>query len=201
MMEVPMAQEKSEQIFFAQPKAHHFKFTDLNKTMPTDPLKLIAFFRQCQATDKTAGILKKITKDKKQPKEKKMANLPAARSRESSYQQHCGHKYCNYHESNQHNRNDRQPDYHHQDDQCHDHPQCNNKDLKSSNFYKKKDDHKRNHSKKKSNKALHNDQSSLSSADNLSGRRSCSCSRLPLRSHSWSCSCSSSRSYDNHHVA
>jgi hypothetical protein len=40
-MEVPTAQEKSERIFFAQPKAHQFKFTDLNKMVPTDLLKLI----------------------------------------------------------------------------------------------------------------------------------------------------------------
>jgi hypothetical protein len=43
-MDVPMAQEKSEQIFFAQPKAHHNKFVNLHKTVPTDPLKVIAFF-------------------------------------------------------------------------------------------------------------------------------------------------------------
>ena len=70
-MEVPTAQEKSEQIFFAQPKAHQVKFADLNETVPTDPLKLIAFFEQCQATDKVAGIIEKIAKDKKQPKERK----------------------------------------------------------------------------------------------------------------------------------
>ncbi len=56
--------------------------------MPTDPLKMIAFFEQCQATDKAAGILKKVAKDK-QPKERKTAQLPVARSRESSYRQHC----------------------------------------------------------------------------------------------------------------
>jgi hypothetical protein len=61
-MEVPMAQEKSEQIFFAQPKVHQFKFADLNKTVPTDPLKLMASFKQCQATNKAAGFLKKIAK-------------------------------------------------------------------------------------------------------------------------------------------
>jgi hypothetical protein len=43
-MDVPMAQEKSEQIFFLQPKAHKNKFANLNKTVPTDPLKMIAFF-------------------------------------------------------------------------------------------------------------------------------------------------------------
>ncbi len=80
-MEVPTVQEKSEQIFFVQPKAHQFKFTDLNKMVPTDPLKLIAFFEQSQ-TNKAAGVLKKIAKDKKQPKEKKTAQLPVACSRE-----------------------------------------------------------------------------------------------------------------------
>ncbi len=48
---------------------------------------------------------------------------------------------------------------------------------------------------------MHNDQSSLLSAGNLSGRRSHSCSRSPSRSCSWSQSCSSSRSYDIHYVA
>ncbi len=77
-----MAQEKSEQIFFAQPKAHQNKIVDLNKMVPTDPIKLIAFFKQCQATNKSSGNLEKIAKDKKQPKEKKTAHLPAMRSRE-----------------------------------------------------------------------------------------------------------------------
>ncbi len=48
-----------------QPKAHQFKFADLNKLVPTDMLKLIAFFEQCQATNKVAGVLDKIAKDKK----------------------------------------------------------------------------------------------------------------------------------------
>ncbi len=64
-IEVPTAQEKSEQIFFAQPKAYQFNFADLNKMVPTDPLKLITLFEQYQATDKAAGIFKKIAKDKK----------------------------------------------------------------------------------------------------------------------------------------
>ncbi len=63
-----------------------------------------------------------------------------------------------------------------------------------------KDDRKCNYSKKKSNKAMRNDQSSKSSAGNMSGKRSWSCSRSSLRSQSWSCSHSSSWSYDNHHV-
>jgi hypothetical protein len=95
-MDVPTAQEKSEQIFFAQPMAHQNKFANLNKTVPTDPLKMNAFFEQCQATNKVAGVLKKIAKDK-QPKERKMAQLSVACSRELSYPQHCSCKYCNYH--------------------------------------------------------------------------------------------------------
>jgi hypothetical protein len=59
-MEVPTAQEKSEQIFFTQPKAHQKKFADLNKMVPIDPIKLIAFFKQCQATDKSSGVLEKL---------------------------------------------------------------------------------------------------------------------------------------------
>ncbi len=100
MMDVPMAQEKSEQIFFAHPKAHQNKFADLNKTVPSHPLRMIAFFEQCQATNKAAGILDKIAKDKKQQKEKKTAHLPVARSPESSYHQHRSWIYPNYHQSN-----------------------------------------------------------------------------------------------------
>jgi hypothetical protein len=96
MMDVPMAQEKSEQIFFAQPKAHQNMFANLNKTVPTDPFKMIAFFEQCQATNKVAGILEKIVKDK-QPNERKTAQLPVARSHELSYHQHCSRKYRDYH--------------------------------------------------------------------------------------------------------
>jgi hypothetical protein len=70
MMDVLTAQEKSEQIFFAQPKVHQDKFADLNKMVPSDPLRMIVFFKQCQGTDKAAGILDKIAKDKKQPKKK-----------------------------------------------------------------------------------------------------------------------------------
>jgi hypothetical protein len=90
-MNVPTVQEKSEQIFFAQPKAHQNKFADLNKMVPANLLRMIAFFEQFQAINKAAGILDKIAKDKKQPKEKKMAHLPTARCRESSYRQHHSH--------------------------------------------------------------------------------------------------------------
>jgi hypothetical protein len=91
-MDVSTAQEKSEQVFFAQPKAHKNKSANLNKMVPTNLLKMIAFFKQCQATDKAAGILKKIAKDK-QPKERKTAQLFVARSRKSSHHQHCSCKY------------------------------------------------------------------------------------------------------------
>ncbi len=87
-----MAQEKSEQIFFAQPKAHPNKFATLNKMVPTNPLMMIAFFEQCQASDKAVCVLEKIAKDSKQPKERKTAYLPTARSRESSYHHHRSHK-------------------------------------------------------------------------------------------------------------
>ncbi len=46
-MDVPTAQEKSEQIFFPQPKVHQNKFANLIKTVPANPLKMIAFFKQC----------------------------------------------------------------------------------------------------------------------------------------------------------
>ncbi len=65
MMELPMAQEKSKQILFAQPKAHKFKFPEMNKMVTMDPLWLIAFFEQCLAANKAASILEKIPKDKK----------------------------------------------------------------------------------------------------------------------------------------
>jgi hypothetical protein len=163
-MDLPTAQEKSEQIFFAQPKVHQNKFADLNKTVPANPLRMIAFFEQCQPTNKVAGILEKIAKDKKQPKEKSMAHVPTALICESSYKQHRRHKYRNYHQSDQRDCDDHQPDYCHQDNQRHDCGQCNDKDKRNNKSYNKKDDCKRNHFKKKSDKAMHNDQSSLSSA-------------------------------------
>jgi hypothetical protein len=131
-MDVPTAQEKSEQIFFAQPKAHQNKFANLNKTVPANPFRMIAFFEQCQATDKVAGVLDKIAKDKKKPKEKKTAHLPTARSCESSYRQHCSCNYRDCHRSDRCNRDDCQPDYHHRDDQRHDRGQCDDKDVRNS---------------------------------------------------------------------
>jgi hypothetical protein len=77
-MEIPTAQEKSEQVFFVQPKVHQFKFADTNRTLPTNSLKLMVFFKQCQVANKAAGVLERIAKDKKQPQEKKMGPLPTA---------------------------------------------------------------------------------------------------------------------------
>jgi hypothetical protein len=114
-MDVPMVQEKSEQIFFVQPKAHQNKFANLNKMVPANPLRMIAFFEQCQATNRAAGILEKIAKDKKQPKEKSTAHIPTACSRELSYKQHPCHKYCDYHRSKGRDHNNCQTDYCHQD--------------------------------------------------------------------------------------
>ncbi len=91
--------------------------------------------------------------------------------------------------------------YCHQDDWCHNGPCCNNKDSKNSKSYEKKNDCKQDYFKKKRNNAIHNDQSSLSSAGALSGKRSHSRSRSPPRSCSWFSSHSSSRGYNNHHVS
>ncbi len=131
-MDVPTAQEKSEQIFFAPPKVHQNKFANSKKTVPADPLRMISFFEQCQATNKAAGILKKIAKDKKQPKEKKMAHVPTTHRRELTYRQHCSRNYCNYHQSNRCNRDDCQPDYCHRDNQRQDCLWRDNRDSKSS---------------------------------------------------------------------
>ncbi len=94
-MELPTVQEKNEQIFFVQTKAHQYKLVETNKMLLADPLWLINFVEKCQAADKAAGVLEKI-KEKKQPKEKKTAHLHIACSHGSSYRQH-HHKNCNYH--------------------------------------------------------------------------------------------------------
>jgi hypothetical protein len=89
-----------------------------------------------------------------------------------SYKQHCRHNYRDYHQSNQCDCNNRRPDYRHQDNQRHDHGQRDDKDARNNKSYNKKDDRKRDHFNKKSDEAMHNDQSSLLSAGNLSRRRS-----------------------------
>jgi hypothetical protein len=69
-MELPTVQEKSKEIILMQPKEHQFKFAETNKTVPTDPLWLVAFFEQCQTANKATGVLYKL-KEKKQPKERR----------------------------------------------------------------------------------------------------------------------------------
>jgi hypothetical protein len=94
-MELPTAQVKSKYIFLVQSKAQQFKFRETNKTLPMDPLWLIAFFKQCQTANKVVSVLDKL-REKKQPKKKKTAHLPVACSSDSNYQRHC-HKNRNYH--------------------------------------------------------------------------------------------------------
>jgi hypothetical protein len=86
MIDLPTAQEKSKQILFAQPKVHQFKCAETNKMVTMDLLWFITFFEQCQAAKKAAGVPEKIAKEKKQPKEKKMAHLSVVHSHELSYQ-------------------------------------------------------------------------------------------------------------------
>jgi hypothetical protein len=59
-----------------------------------DPLFVVAFFEQCQTANKADGVLDKL-KEKKQPKEKKMAHLPVAYSHGSNHRHHPleNHKY------------------------------------------------------------------------------------------------------------
>jgi hypothetical protein len=70
-MKVPTAQEKSKQIFYAQPKAHQFMFTDLNKMVPTDTLELIAFFEQCQATNRGLAFSRRLPRTRSSRKRRK----------------------------------------------------------------------------------------------------------------------------------
>jgi hypothetical protein len=55
-----MAQEKSEQIFFVQPKAHQNKFADLNKTVPADPLRMIAFLSSVKQPTRRLAFLRRL---------------------------------------------------------------------------------------------------------------------------------------------
>jgi hypothetical protein len=77
MMEVPTAQEKSEQIFFAQPKTHQFKFVDLNKMVPTDPLKLLLSSSSVkQPTRQLAFLRRSLRIRSSQKKRKQLSFLP-----------------------------------------------------------------------------------------------------------------------------
>ncbi len=88
------------------------------------PTQNDCFLWAASSNDKAAGILDKIARDKKQPKIKRTAHVPTARSHELSYKQHRCHKYRNYHQSNRCDCNGCQPDYCHWDDQLHDRGWC-----------------------------------------------------------------------------
>ncbi len=80
-------QEEKEQIIFVQTKVHQFKFVDMNKMVPTDPLWLVAFFEQCQTAAKASDVLDKL-KEKKQQKKKKTAHLPVTHNCDSNHWHH-----------------------------------------------------------------------------------------------------------------
>jgi hypothetical protein len=54
---------------------HQFKFADLNKMAPTNPLKMIAFFEQCQATDKAVALLRRLPRTRSGQKRRKWLNF------------------------------------------------------------------------------------------------------------------------------
>jgi hypothetical protein len=64
-----------------QPKAHQFKFADLNKMVPTDPLKLIVFSSSVKQPTRQLAFLRRLPRTRSSKKEKKTAHLPAAHSR------------------------------------------------------------------------------------------------------------------------
>jgi hypothetical protein len=59
-MEVPTAQEKSEQIFFAQPKAHQNKCADLNKMVPTNLLKMMLSLSSVKQLTRRLAFLRRL---------------------------------------------------------------------------------------------------------------------------------------------
>ncbi len=69
-IDVPTAQEKSEQIFFALPKAHQNKFADLNKMVPTDPLKMIASLSSVKQPTRRLAFLRRLPRTISQRKGK-----------------------------------------------------------------------------------------------------------------------------------
>jgi hypothetical protein len=127
-MELPMLQKKLERMFLLQPKAHQFKFAETSKTMPTDPLWLMAFFKQCQTANKVSGVLDML-KEKKQPKEKKMAHLSVTCSCGLNHRHHCC-KNHDHHWSNQRDCNIYWHNFCCQDNQHNGHPCRKEKDFK-----------------------------------------------------------------------
>jgi hypothetical protein len=75
-IELPMAEEKGEQIFFAQPKANQFKFAETNKMVTTDLHRLIAFFKQCQAANILLAFLRRLTRTRSSQKRRRRLISP-----------------------------------------------------------------------------------------------------------------------------
>ncbi len=97
-MELPTAQEKSNHIFYAQPKAHQFKFAETNKLVSMALLWLIAFFKQNarQPIKQPASLTR--SRRKSSQKRRRRLIFPSLAAAISYRQHHC--KNCNYHQSN-----------------------------------------------------------------------------------------------------
>jgi hypothetical protein len=65
-MELPTVQEKSEYIFLMQPKAHQYKFTETNKTVPMDLFWFIAFLSSVRLPMKWLGSLTRSRRKSRQ---------------------------------------------------------------------------------------------------------------------------------------
>jgi hypothetical protein len=75
-MEVPMAQEKIKQIFFAQPKAHQFKFADLNKTVPLTRSSSLLSSSSVKQPTKRLAFLRRLPRIKSSQKKRKWFIFP-----------------------------------------------------------------------------------------------------------------------------
>jgi hypothetical protein len=125
--------------------------------VPANLLRMIAFYEQCQATNKVAGILDKIPKDtSSQRKRKRLIFLPHVTWIKLAPALQLQLPWPS----------SKQPTQLH--NQHHDHGWRNDRDTRNSKSYNKKDGCKRDHFKKKGDKAMHIDQSSLSSASSSS---------------------------------
>jgi hypothetical protein len=75
MMDIPTAQKKSEKIFFAQPKAHQNKFANLNKTVPTDPLKMMPSSSSVRQPTRRLAFSRRLPRTSSQRKGKRLRFL------------------------------------------------------------------------------------------------------------------------------
>jgi hypothetical protein len=156
-MEVPSAQEKSEQIFFPQPKANQFKFADWTRRCPLTRSSSSFSSSSAKQLAKQLAFSRRLPRIKSsQKKRKRLIFLPCIAVNQATsiiVATSIGIPTIT-----------KAADTiatianHNQDIQHHNHPQHDNKDSKGSKSYKKKDDCKCNHFKKKSNKAMHIDQ-------------------------------------------